>query len=170
MGKLTGRLSAALVVVGFVVGLVGPLWVLDSWVVAQASMYPTFGTGDRVLTDSVVFHWTGLHRGDVVVLDPPDSWPLDGPVIKRVVATGGQVVEIRDGVTYVDGDPVAEPWLADGWAGPDLGPVRVPDGQVFVAGDNRAVSLDSRWFGPVPVSAVRGKVLSVPVPVGFARP
>ena len=80
-------------------------------------------------------------------------------VIKRVVAVGGQTVGIADGVLKVDGMPVPEPYvdraLVDGTY---FGPVRVPPGSVFLLGDQRLGSVDSRSFGPVPVGSIVGRV------------
>jgi signal peptidase I len=81
-------------------------------------------------------------------------------MIKRVAAVGGQTVAIADGVLKVDGKPVPEPYVDRAQVdGTFFGPVRVPPGAVFLLGDQRLGSVDSRSFGPVPVGSIVGRVL-----------
>jgi signal peptidase I len=117
------------------------------------SMAPTLRSGDVALLRK----FGTPHVGQVVVLtDPQDG----GPVVKRVVALGGQTVEIRDAYLYVDGAEVDEPFVDHSRIdGVYFGPVTVPAGDVFVLGDSRNGSIDSRIFGAVPASAVTGRVL-----------
>lgn len=125
--------------------------------VGSDSMRPTLQSGDRVLIDKVTFRFHGPQHGDIVAFDAPASGTL---TVKRVVGVAGDRVAIRDGVLWVAGHPRAEPYV-------DLktidsvyfGPTVVPPGTVFVMGDNRAESIDSRDFGPVPLSEVVGRVL-----------
>ncbi len=86
--------------------------------------------------------------------------------IKRVVALEGETVEIRSGELLVDGTVLEEPYLGGGMTGDDFGPLRVPSGHVFVLGDNRLASRDSRVFGPVPVEDVVGRAFVVIWPPG----
>lgn len=130
----------------------------DHYVVPSGSMEKTLHPGDRVFVDKRAY---GLRvpftlarimpgdapaRGDVVVFDAPD----DGTrLIKRIVAVGGDVLEVRDGHALVNGvahDEKAALELRMG-GGPDIGPLRVPEGHVFVMGDFRGNSRDSRFFG-----------------------
>lgn len=117
------------------------------------SMCPTLWPGELV-----VLRKTGgaPQSGDVVAL----SREGEPPSVKRVVAVGGEVVEVRDAVLFVDDVAVPEPYvdhrLIDALY---FGPVEVPTDQLFVLGDARHVSVDSREYGPVPVSAVTGVVL-----------
>ena len=134
------------------------------------SMAPTLADGDRVL---VPRYETWLHRlgvgafrsGDVVYFpDPLGQGPFRPHLIKRIVAEGGDTVELRDGVLYIDGRPQAEPYLPETWRAPvDLPPEVVPAGHVFVLGDNRSPlgSIDSRRFGPVDRTHIAGRAALV---------
>jgi signal peptidase I len=119
-----------------------------------------------VLIDELTRHFRSYTRGDIVVFNPPPGWtPLtDGtPYIKRAIGIGGDTVAIRGGAVYVNGAQLTEPYLYS--EGGRLGPTEpqgldqwlVPTGQLFVMGDHRAVSADSRAFGTVPTDAVIGR-------------
>ncbi|SDG31383.1 signal peptidase I [Klenkia brasiliensis] len=142
--------TALLVVTASVLGVL-PLQPVRT---GSGSMAPAAPTGALLL----VQHGAGqVGRRDVVTV----SADVTGePLVKRVVAVGGDEVAIEDGVLVVDGRPVCErdvdPDRLDGvW----FGPVRVPAGSVFLLGDDRAGSVDSRVFGAVPVAALTGRVL-----------
>lgn len=126
--------------------------------VTSGSMSPTLSTGDTVIVDKLSPRLTGIDRDDIVVF----SSPVDGhDAVKRVVAVAGQTVEIRDAVLHVDGRRVVEPQVdlsrIDGtW----FGPVTVPAASVFVMGDARSGSIDSREYGAVPLDEVRGRVVA----------
>jgi len=131
------------------------LTVFDPVRVSSGSMAPTVCTGDVVVVDHLAPR-RGLAVGDIVTFPNPAG---GGELIKRVVATGGQSVEIADAVLLVDGLPVPEPYVDPSTIdGLYFGPVTVPDDEVFVLGDDREVSIDSRAYGPVPVSQVDGRL------------
>ena len=125
--------------------------------VRSDSMSPTLRPGDQVLVEKLHAHARMPHRHDIVVLDSPGSGEL---IVKRVAAVGGDVVGIAGGVLVVNGHRIHEPYVDYRlMVGVYYGPFRVPTGDVFVLGDNRPDSVDSRTFGPVPVSRITGRVV-----------
>jgi signal peptidase I len=100
-------------------------------------------------------------RGDIVVFDPPVENP-DEPYIKRIIGLQGETVEIRDGGVFIDGIRLNEPYLGGEETRCNgqqyCGPITVPEGTVYVLGDNRDDSTDSADFGPVAVDQIIGKV------------
>jgi signal peptidase I len=138
-----------LLVVGSITGLL-PLQVMR---VGSGSMTPTMAIGDLVVLERGA---GPVGRQDVVVIPDPETGEL---LVKRVVGLGGDQIAIEDGVLVVDGRPVCEPLIdpsrQDGvW----FGPVTVPAGEVFLLGDDRGSSIDSRDFGPVAADEVEGLV------------
>ena len=129
------------------------------------SMERTFVENDYVLVDRLTGRWSPYTRGQVVVLQPPASWTdREEPFIKRVIGEGGDTVEVRDGQVFVNGTALDEPYLFRNEAGiaepteaGDLARWVVPEGELFVMGDHRQASADSRVFGPVPISSVIGR-------------
>ena len=144
-----GVLAAVLLVRGLV---------LEPVTVSSTSMEPTVPEGATVLVDKLGPRLQGVDRGDLVVFRSPDG---DGDALKRVVALAGQQVALMDAVLHVDGVPVDEPQVdLSRIDGTYFGPVTVPRDTVFVLGDNRAGSIDSREYGAVPLSDVRGRVVA----------
>ena len=133
--------------------------------VQQFSMERSFLSGDYVLVDRLSHLWHPYERGEVVVFQPPATWADAGkPFIKRVIGVAGDTVELRDGTVVVNGVALDEPYLyrdASGAIEPtepsDLTTWLVPAGQLFVMGDHRRRSSDSRVFGPIEVSSVIGR-------------
>jgi signal peptidase I len=125
--------------------------------VRSQSMSPTLTGGDHLLIDKISARAHHPRRGDVVAFELPTT---PGLLIKRVVAVAGDTVGIEDGVLVVDGRPIEEPFVDPAQMDSVyFGPVTVPDRTVFVMGDNRANSVDSRNLGPVPIGNVVGRAL-----------
>lgn len=106
----------------------------------------------------VVYEFDPPKRGDIIVFDPPNGDTK--PYIKRVIATEGETVSFRDGFVYVNDIKLDEPYISSGITDcPQCDPVVVPKDSVFVLGDNRRNSSDSRVFGPVPIDNIIGKAI-----------
>jgi signal peptidase I len=159
-GPVAGLLELVLTVaVAFllVFGFVRP-YVVMSYYTPTESMVPTIEPGtDRVLANKFIYRFEEPERGDVVVLDDPDGGGK--PLLKRVVGLPGDRIQVQDGLLFVNGERIDEPYLNVDEV-PDasvFGPVTVPKGDVFVMGDNRGRSKDSRFFGPVPIDSLEGE-------------
>lgn len=173
-GRLGSKLSGLAVAVGCVLFLGGFAWaavVYRPYTVPTESMTPTVNAGDRVLAQRV--DGSEVRRGDVVVFTD-QAWG-DMPMVKRVVGIGGDKIACceKDGRLTVNGVPVAEPYLQAGEpaSGNDF-TAEVPQGKLFLLGDDRRSSLDSRVHleegdqGAVPRSAVQARVDAVAWPLG----
>jgi len=154
-----GLLEWGAVVVGaLVVALVIKTFLLQAFYIPSSSMTPTLGVGDRVLVNKLSYDLHDVNRGDLVVFERPESEGGETrDLIKRVIGLPGETVEGQNGQVLVDGRALEEPYLEGGAATGDFEPVEVPDGQVFVMGDNRGDSRDSRFFGPVDQSDIVGR-------------
>jgi signal peptidase I len=142
------------------------VYVAEGAMVEQGpSMQPNLYVGYRVMTEKVSYRLHPPQRGDIVVVSRPDGQPA---LIKRVMALAGEVVEVHGGHTFIGGQAVEEPWVTH-FGGPDYGPALVPVDRVFILGDNRAASRDSRAIGPVPVGSIRGRVWLIYWPLDQIR-
>ena len=127
------------------------------------AMSPTLVQGDGVEAENVSL--AALRRGDVVVVDPPAGWSVTGTVIKRVIGIGGdRIACCTSGQMILNGKPLAEPYAPSANGGMPNYDVTVPAGRLFLLGDNRADSIDSRMIldqdqGTLPVASVRGRVV-----------
>lgn len=152
-------------VLTLVIFLVIQTFIAQPYRVEQMSMERTLEPNQYVLVDKLTPRFDAYKRGDIVVFNPPASWvQANTPFIKRVIGVGGDKVEVRDdGRVYVNGVALSEPYLfqADGRAQPtvisDQSQWQVPDGELFVMGDHRESSADSRAFGPIEVKDVVGR-------------
>jgi signal peptidase I len=152
--------AARSMVVAALLVLLVQAWVAQPFQVQQRSMHGTIEPGEYVLVDKLSPRLEGYQRGDIVVFLPPDPNSVD-PFCKRVIGLPGEVVELRDGRVWIDGRPLDEPYLAEAMATQPAEAKAswvVPDGALFVLGDNRAASFDSRSFGPISRSLVIGRV------------
>jgi len=175
VGKSVGRVFRAIVELAIIVVLALALtWLIRTFVfqpyeIPSSSMEQTLQIGDRVFSEKVTYYFSSIKKGDIVTFDDPTH--SVSTLIKRVIATGGQTVDLRDGVVYVDGSPLLDETYTHGQASYPLNqtyqnktisyPYTVPDGYLWVMGDNRGNSADSRYFGAVPASSVSGKAFFV---------
>lgn len=168
-----------LIIVALLVAVLIKTFLVQAFFIPSASMRGALIEGDRVMVNKLAFRFGDPAPGDVVVFDSPledhssgenlleaivrnigESLGLSTPetaLIKRVIAVGGDTIEIRDNAVLVNGVELAEDYLTKLPLMSDFGPVEIPPDEVFVMGDNRGQSEDSRSFGPIPVSSVIGR-------------
>jgi signal peptidase I len=142
-------------------------FIAQPYKVQQISMERTLEPEQYVLVDKLTPRFDAYNRGDIVVFDPPSDWgDSNTPFIKRVIGEPGDTVEIRDdGLVYLNGVALAEPYLYaddEGAPQPTTSPLEestwsVPNDELFLMGDHRQSSADSRTFGPVPIARVIGR-------------
>jgi signal peptidase I len=155
-----------------VVALVSVLlraFVIQTFWIPSASMIPTLSVYDRILVQKAFFSWHDVREGTIVVFGHPPRDDCPGPpgdLIKRVIALPGQTIYSSGNAIYINGHRLAEPYLpADDPLGPAIAsskhPYRVPPGEFYVMGDNRADSCDSRYWGPIQGSAIVGQAILV---------
>lgn len=153
--------TTVLVVAAFAMAMTFRATVAIAYEIPTPSMEPTIMTHDRILAERLTPRFGDIAVGDVVVFTDPTGGPV--PLVKRVIATSGQTVDIRSGAVWVDGDQLAEPYTHDLPTEPMSVrlPVTVPPDHIWVMGDNRTNSSDSRVFGPVPLASVQAVAICV---------
>ncbi|MGM0410363.1 MAG: signal peptidase I [Bacillota bacterium] len=132
-------------------------FVAQSFVVDGRSMEPTLHDGERLFINKFIYRFHPPERGDIVVFSPRGA--PEKKYIKRVIALPGETIEIKDGQTYIDGEPIKEEYINEAMNS-DHSPVEVPENSVFVMGDNRNHSADSRissLVGFVDYDSISGK-------------
>ena len=133
-------------------------FVTEAAVVEQGpSMQPNLYVGYRVMTEKVSYRFHEPNRGDIVIVEQAGQ---DVDLVKRIVALPGEIVEVRAGQVWLNGEKLSEPYVQE-FGGPSYGPSRIPDGTFFILGDNRRLSHDSRAFGPVSLDSVNRRVIFI---------
>ena len=161
-----------IVVLALVAALLIKTFAVQAFYIPSASMEPTLVPHDRVLVNKLSYDFGSPQIGQVIVFrrPPADTDTAVGDLIKRVVAVGGDTLDVRNCRVYVDGRAIKQPYLPKGWQSPGSeycttwpstsplhNPYVVPKGDVFVMGDNRQDSYDSRYWGPLPDSYIVGR-------------
>lgn len=167
-----------LVIVGAIVlAVVVKVFLLQAFFIPSLSMYPTLHEGDRVLVNKMSYRLHDVNRGDIVVFERPASEVSSTipDLIKRVIGLPGESVAFSDGSVFVDGNRIDESYLPTGTVTSGANapykctldaPCVVPEGDVWVMGDNRSDSKDSRYFGPIPESSIVGRAFVRVWPLG----
>jgi signal peptidase I len=161
------------VVAAILVAVLLRTFVVATYSIPSGSMEPTLQIGDRIVVDKLSYHLHGVDRGNIVVFTTPPTEDCAGPpvadLVKRVIGLPGEIISLQDGSVYINGRLLPEPFLppdvrTDTYPGPSKNgyalhhAYRIPAGDVFVMGDNRPESCDSRYWGPVRESTIVGKV------------
>ena len=155
-----------IVAAAFAIAIVVQLFLVKPFTIHQMSMEPTLDEGDRILVNRMVYHFRDPKSGDVVVFHSPLK---DEDLVKRVVAVAGDRVAIKSGTLSVNGVAREEPYLLEQDFEGELSEIVVPSGRVFVLGDNRNNSGDSRFFGPIDRGSIIGSAFAVYWPIGHWR-
>ncbi len=149
-----------LIVAALVIAFLIKTFLVQAFYIPSESMVPTLKVGDRVLVNKLSYKLHDVHRGDIVVFTAPPAAQAGDikDLVKRVIGLPGDTLEAKDGKVYVNGQLLEEPYLPNGTVTTNLPPTKVPAGYMFVMGDNRSASKDSRIFGAVKESAIVGRV------------
>ncbi len=149
-----------ILVAALTVAIVVKTFLVQAFYIPSGSMEPTLKPGDRVLVNKLSYDLHSIHRGDIVVFKRPPSEAGDPTIkdlIKRVIGLPGDQIESRDGVVYVNGQLLKEPYLPPGTVTTSLPLTKVAPGMYFVMGDNRGNSKDSRFIGAIPGHLIVGR-------------
>jgi len=161
------------VVVAVAVALLLRTFVVATYSIPSGSMEPTLQIGDRIVVDKLSYHLHGMGTGDIIVFSTPATENCAGPpvadLVKRVIGLPGETISLSGGRVNINGHVLPEPWLppatrTETEPGPSVRPdslhhpYRIPAGDVYVMGDNRTFSCDSRYWGPLAESKIVGKV------------
>lgn len=158
-GSFLGSVGEILLIVvaAFLLALIIQRFAVKPFAIPSESMEPTLLKGDRVLVNRLAYRFGDPKRGDIVVFRPPLGHE---DYIKRIVAIEGDTVAVHKGKLYINGIPQEEPYLKEPLIEGDFDETTVPEDAVFVMGDNRNNSGDSRVFGSVARSAIVGKAFA----------
>jgi signal peptidase I len=151
-----------IVVAAFAIAMLVQFFVVKPFTIHQVSMEPTIVDGERVLVNRFIYHFRDPKVGEVVVFHSPARGE---DLVKRVVGVAGDRVEVKDGALYVNGERRIEPYLNEQTIQGVFLEITVPRGTVFVMGDNRNNSLDSRIFGPVGKKSILGRAFVIYWPI-----
>jgi signal peptidase I len=180
--KGTVREYAEAFIIAFVIALVIRTFLVQAFKIPSSSMEPTLLVGDHILVSKFIYgiripylgkKFLTFHkpeRGDIIVFIYPEDPKKD--FIKRVIATEGEEIQIKDKQIFINGGPIEDPWgdyrdrnapFVPSYLRPrdNYGPKVVPTNSLFVLGDNRDNSQDSRYWGFVDLSAVKGKAFII---------
>jgi signal peptidase I len=134
-------------------------FLFQAFYIPSESMVPTLQKDDRVLVNKLSYKLHDIHRGDIVVFEKPEDEASDiKDLVKRVIALPGETVEGRDGHIYIDDKLLKEPYLPEGTVTSQFEARTIEPNAIWVMGDNRSQSRDSRFFGAIPQSDVVGRV------------
>ena len=153
------------IAIAVIIGLLIVTYVAQRTVVFKHSMEPTLYEGDNLIVEKITPRFGKLNRGDIVVIkDASPYLAQEGKeIIKRIIAIEGDTIELKDGMVILNGEILEEDYIKDGFtpASPDpgLNKLKVSEGYVYVLGDNRINSTDSRTIGPVESKKIRGKAI-----------
>jgi signal peptidase I len=164
--SITRTLIEVVVIIAaaFAIALLVQAFIVKPFTIHQISMRPTLEEGDRILLNRLSYHFREPARGDIIVFHSPITEGED--LVKRIVAVADDRVSISGGKLSVNGVAQNEPYLLEPGFEGDLAETVIPAGEVFVMGDNRNNSGDSRMFGPISKDIIIGCAFCVYWPIG----
>ncbi|WP_445635742.1 signal peptidase I [Nostoc sp. DSM 114161] len=150
-----------LVAIALCLALLIRTFIAEPRYIPSDSMLPTLHTGDRLVVEKISYHFHPPITGDIIVFQPPAElqrrgYPQDQAFIKRVIGQPGEVISVVRGEVYINNQRLAEDYIAE-LANQPFQPVKVPEDQFFVMGDNRNDSNDSRYWGFLPRKNIIGR-------------
>lgn len=173
LGKACAILAS--IAIAFIITSFSNEYLIQAYAVPSGSMEPTIETGERVFAEQISYYFRNIEPGDIIVFEDPEN--SSRYLLKRCIAVGGQTIDLQDGKTYIDGIALSEPYTQGkpteplSQTTPEITyPYTVPEEYIWVMGDNRTNSKDSRYFGPISTSAVQERVFFVSWPLNNIGP
>ncbi|MGI6487060.1 MAG: signal peptidase I [Syntrophomonadaceae bacterium] len=159
------REMVSIIIIAFILATVLRMFIVEGRVIPTGSMVPTIQPKDRVMVCKFNYYFKDPQRGDIVVFEPPEELGQKEDFIKRVIGLPGETLEVKDGKVYIDGKSLEEPYIMEE-PNYEYGPVKIPEGALFVMGDNRNLSFDSHmWNAWLRESHLKGKAFMTYWPV-----
>ncbi|MGY6530031.1 MAG: signal peptidase I [Cyanobacterium sp.] len=155
--------NSLIILVGLIMAIAIRIFIAEPRYIPSESMIPTLDTGDRIVVEKVSYKFTSPKPQDIVVFTPPPQLQILGyepsqAFIKRIIATAGDTLEVRDGQIYINNIPQQENYILEA-PNYSLEPIVIPEGSLFVMGDNRNNSNDSHLWGFLPQDYVIGRAV-----------
>jgi len=154
------------IVIALVLALIIRTYVVQAFKIPSGSMLETLQIGDHILVNKFIYRFTDIEKGDVIVFKYPKDEKRD--FIKRSIGLPGDRVEIKQRTVYINNRPIEEPYTLheeedENYFHPrdNFGPITIPDGKLFVMGDNRENSMDSRFWGLLDIEKVKGRAFVI---------
>ncbi|HWI54694.1 MAG TPA: signal peptidase I [Desulfobacteria bacterium] len=165
---MTGRSSetgyfirevAESVIVAVLLALIIRFFLFQPFFIPSGSMEPTLKKGDRIVVSKITYRLSEPKRGDIIVFKYPVNPKRD--FIKRLIGLPGETLEVKNSQVYIDGKVLEQSFLPKGLTYNNFGPVKIPEKQYFMMGDNRNNSEDSRFWGTLPEENIIGRAMFV---------
>lgn len=157
------RENGLTLIIAIVLAVIIRIFIAEPRYIPSDSMFPTLQQGDRLVIEKVSYYFHSPKRGAIVVFQPPSQLQMQGyeqnqAFIKRAIALEGDIISVQNGVVIVNDRPLQESYIAE-LPQYNLPPVRVPEGKIFVMGDNRNNSNDSHIWGFLPEKNIIGRAV-----------
>lgn len=151
------------IAIAVILAVIIRMFIIEPFYIPSGSMEPTLQINDRIIVNKLAYNFGEPERGDIVVFKYPKDPSRN--FVKRLIAKPGEVVELRDSKLYINGKLIEEDYLPEGMEYVDYGPLKVPEGEYFMLGDNRNFSEDSRFWGTLPEDNIIGKAVLIYWPI-----